>query len=236
LFNLHNHTPFSDGAYSIDELCEAHLALDCPVGGIGIADHLFATPSSHEIKSERAFERIFAKETRDYVALVRAAQERWDAKLPIFLGGEINWALNRPYVSQMLNLIGDLDYVMVENLDWAGLTMLANQSKRFPCPVILSHVNVRTDFPNTSLDQVVRTMANARLIYELNPKLMPFENDRAWYKILPQHRVRVAIGLDTHDDLRVLNKLPEIGAFVEDVGLSDKLFIPTTRDLEAAAS
>ena len=74
IYNLHNHTPFSDGAYTIDELCEAHLACK-PVqfDGIGITDNLFCTPSSREIQSERDFERTFAKETRDYVEAV----ERW---------------------------------------------------------------------------------------------------------------------------------------------------------------
>ena len=65
VLSLHNHTPFSDGAYTIDELCEAHLARkDVKVVGIGIADHLFCTPSSREVRSERDFERLFGLDLR----------------------------------------------------------------------------------------------------------------------------------------------------------------------------
>ena len=68
MYNLHNHTPFSDGAYTIDEIIQAHL--DDPelnMGGIGICDHLFCTPSSREVTNEREFHRVFDRETQEYV-------------------------------------------------------------------------------------------------------------------------------------------------------------------------
>src|SRR5262249_18401699 len=96
VFNLHNHTPFSDGAYTIDEVCEAHLELrGFAVEGIGISDHLFCTPSSREVRGERDFHKLFAEETRHYVKAVNEARARWANKLQIFCGVEINWPLNK---------------------------------------------------------------------------------------------------------------------------------------------
>ena len=154
VYNLHNHTPFSDGAYTIDELCEAHL--DCrevEFDGIGISDNLFCTPSSREIKGERDFAKTFASETRDYVETVHAARRRWADKLRIFCGCEIHWPLNKEHLQIIAKYLNGIDYVLFEACDWAGLTQLANQVRRWPCPVGLSHTDVARQFPSTSMDR-----------------------------------------------------------------------------------
>ncbi|MEW6251681.1 MAG: hypothetical protein AB1716_13635 [Planctomycetota bacterium] len=233
IYNLHNHTPFSDGAYTVDELIQAHL--DSPalrgyeLAGIGISDHLFCTPSSREPGSDKEFERLFGKETRNYVAMVRKARERWAGKVGIYCGAEINWPLNKGLLDSVRAMLDGVDYLLFEYVDWAGLTQLANQSRRFPCPVALAHTDVAIQFPNTSMDQVVRTLANARIIYELNTKLMPLANQDRWFKVLPNHRVLVAIGTDTHDDLSVIDTLPHLHEYLLRQGLGEKLFTPTIR-------
>ncbi len=234
IYNLHNHTPFSDGAYSIDELCEAHLSCQAlkgyELGGIGVADHIFCTPSSREVQSEKDFERLFGKETRSYIAMVREARQRWAGKLPIFCGAEINWPLNKGMLDTIRGMLTGIDYVLFEYVDWAGLTQLANQARRWPCPVALAHTDVAVQFPNTSMDQVVRTLANARIIYEVNSKLLPLSSQDRWFKIVPNHRVRVTIGTDTHDDLSCIEDLPEMYSYVLERGLEQKIFVPTIRE------
>ena len=233
VYNLHNHTPFSDGAYTIDELCEAHLACDTvDFDGIGISDHLFCTPSSREIQSERQFERTFANETRDYVEAVHAARREWTGKLHIVCGCEINWPLNKGNLDRIRTMLNGIDYVLFEYVDWAGLTQLANQARRWPCPVGISHVDVTKAFPNTSMDQVVRTMANARIFYEVNVSLMPLSNHDRWFNVVPNHRVNVSIGTDTHDDLHCIADVAEILSYLEAKGLGEKLLQPKVRDEE----
>jgi len=230
IYNLHNHTPFSDGAYTIDELCEAHLKLGFPVAGIGVTDHLFATPSSREVHSEKEFDRVFGKEARAYVEEVRRARQRWAGKLKILCGCEINWPLNKGQLDMVRNCLGGIDYVLFEFVDWAGLTTLANQARRWPCPVGLAHCDVRVQFPNTSLDQVVRTIANARIFYEVNSKLIPLAEHEPWFKIVPNHRVFVTVGTDTHDDLAVIKTLPHMYEYVLNHGLESKLLVPSIRE------
>jgi histidinol phosphatase-like PHP family hydrolase len=236
IYNLHNHTPFSDGAYTVDELCEAHL--DCvalrgyEVLGIGITDHMFCTPSSREVSNEKEFERLFAKETRAYVSTVKEARQRWAGRLRVFCGAEINWPLNKGLLDSVRSLLAGIDYVLFEYVDWAGLTQLANQARRWPCPVGLAHADVAAQFPNTSMDQVVRTLANARIIYELSSKLMPLSNQERWFRVVPNHRVQVAIGTDTHDDLGCLRDLPSLHAYALQHGLGEKLFVPSVRSEE----
>ena len=234
IYNLHNHTPFSDGAYTIDELCEAHLACDTvKFDGVGISDHLFCTPSSREIQSERQFERTFGNETRDYVEAVHAARRRWAGRLRVFCGCEVNWPLNKNNLGMIRTMLNGIDYVLFEYVDWAGLTQLANQARRWPCPVGLSHVDVTRAFPNTSMDQVVRTMANARIFYEVNVSLMPLSDHDQWFNIVPNHRVAVAIGTDTHDDLGCIAHVAEIVRYLAEKGLAEKYLQPRVRAEEA---
>lgn len=236
IYNLHNHTPFSDGAYTIDELCEEHLKCDFEVAGLGVTDHLFCTPSSREVRNEKEFGRVFGKETRSYVELVKEARQRWAGKLQILCGAEINWPLNKGNLDTIRTMLDGIDYVMFEFVDWAGLTMLANQARRWPCPVGLAHADIRVQFPNTSLDQVVRTLANARIFYEVSSKLMPIEDHEQWFNIVPNHRVYVAIGTDTHDDLGCLKDLPQLYEYVIAHGLEEKILVPAIREEAAAAA
>ncbi len=234
IYNLHNHTPFSDGAYPADELIQAHLdskALrDYELAGIGITDHLFCTPSSREPHNEKDFERLFGKETRNYVTMVREVRQRWAGRVPVYCGAEVNWPLNKNLLDPLRAMLNGIDYLLIEYVDWAGLTQLANQARKFPCPVGLAHTDVAVQFPNTSMDQVVRTLANARIIYELNSKLIPLGNQDRWFNVLPAHRVQVALGTDTHDDLSVIDTLPQMHEYVLRHGLGEKLFIPAMRD------
>jgi len=230
MYNLHNHTPFSDGAYTIDELVEAHLDLSGgKVAGIGIADNLFATPSSRDVTSEREFERIFGKETRQYVNELQDARQRWSDKVQIFCGAEINWPMNKAMLGCIRRMLTGIDYVLFDFVDWAGLTTLANQARRWPCPVGLSHTVVAEQFPNTSMDQVVRTMANARMFFELSAKFLPLDEHDRWFNLLPRHKVLIVIGTDTHDDLSVIEALPELHAYAKRRGLQDKILIPESR-------
>ncbi len=236
IHNLHNHTPFSDGAYTIDEICEAHLKQDFDVEGIGISDHLFCTPSSREIRSDKEFERVFGKETRDYVAMVKQARQQWSGKVQLYVGAEINWPLNKPHLDIIRRMLDGIDYVLFGFVDWAGLTTLANQARRWPCPVGLSNCDVQTQFPNTSMDQVVRTLANARIFFEVSPKLFPLSSQDPWFKVVPNHRVRVAIGTDTHDDLDCIAQLPQMHDYVLAHGLEEKLFVPSVREEAVSVS
>lgn len=226
IYNLHNHTPFSDGAYEIDEICEAHLALDLPVAGVGISDHLFCTPSSREVTNPRQFEKLFAAETRGYVDRVLEARRRWEGKLEILVGCEVNWSLNKAHVDSIRSLLDGVDYILFECIDWTGLTQLANQAKRWPCSLGLAHADVAREFPNTSMDQVVRTMANARIFYEVNSKFLPLEQQQSWYRLLPKHKIRLTLGTDTHDSLRSVETLRSLHEFIAGRGLQQKLYVP----------
>lgn len=233
VYNLRNHTPFSSGAYTIDELCEAHLALKTvAVDGVGISDDLFCTPSSREVRDARGFERLFARETRDYVEQVHAARRRWSGKLSVFCGATIDWQLNRSHLDSIRTLLNGIDYVLFINVDWAALTQIAHQARKWPCPVGLAAVDVGDRFPNTSMDQVVRTLANARIFYEIDVRQLPITDFDRWFAILPRHKVRVALGTDTHDELDCLQDLVDLVAVVKRFGLEDKLVTPQRRDAE----
>jgi len=228
LFSLHNHTPFSVGAFTADEVVQAHLDnAGVPVAGVGISDYLFRTPTSREPDNERDFERMFGKEAREYVAMVRDVRERWAGKVEVFCGAEINWPLNRGMLDAMRTLLDGIDYLLFSHVDWAGLTQLANQARRWPCAVGLCQTEIEKQFPNTSREQVVRTLANARIFYEIDAAFLPLRDNDPWYNLLPQHRVAVSLGCDTHDDLKCVSALRVLYEFVQRRGLHARMLDPS---------
>lgn len=228
VYNLNNHTPFSDGAFEIDELCAAHMALqDIRVDGIGVSDQLFCTPSSVAPRDDRDFERIFGAETRRYVETVLAARERWAGRLRVFVGCKIDWARNKARLDTIREKFASpFDYVLFECVDWAGLTTLANQARRWPCPIGLADTDVAERYPSTSMDQVVRTLANARICYELNARRLPIPASDRWMTLLPQHRVTVSLGTDTRDDLTCLESIGDLTRAIDRHGLRPRLWAP----------
>lgn len=236
IYNLHCHTPFSDGAHSIDELCEAHLSCaGIRVDGVGISDHLFRTQSSRELRDARDFDKLFANEARRYVAHVAEARRRWAGRMDVLCGCEINWPLNKSHLDGIRELIAtlEMDYILFEYVDWAGLTQLAHQARRWPCPIGLAHTQVDRQMPATSHDQIVRTMANARIFFEINAKFLPLSMADRWFQILPHHRVSITMGTDTHDDLASIRQIADLYDFVQRRGLAEKLLQPARRVDEA---
>lgn len=237
IHSLHNHTPFSDGVYTIDEICDAHLSLsDCVVDTIGISDSLFRTPTSRECRDDQEFVRVFERETRRYVAEAGAARARWAGRVNLCIGCEINWPLNKAHLPAIRSLLSGIDYVMFEYCDWAGLTTLANQARHFPCPVGLANTRPAERMPNTSFDQVVRTLANARIFYEVSAHFLPLSERDPWFSVLPQHRVPISLGLDLQDDLDAVRLLPRLADYAGRRGLTDRLIAPSRRGELAAAS
>lgn len=227
LANLHNHTNFSSGAWDIDDICKAHLKLrGVRVHAVGISDHLFCTPTTRPITNASEFERMFTAETKRYVADVHAARARWAGQLHLYCGCEIHWPHNRDMLDAIPNLLTGIDYVLFERLDWAGMTQLANIARRWPVPIGIAQTDVAEQFGNTPAEQVVRTLANARIFYEMNAAFWPLAEDHPWFALLPQHRVRVCLGTDTQDDLRCIERLPEMHAYAIRRGLGDRFFLP----------
>ncbi len=237
--NLHNHTPFSDGALSIDELCEAHLKLPgVKVEAIGICDTLFCTPTSRPIENERQFQQLFRSEAREYVNMVQQARRHWQGRIHLFCGCEIHWNFNKTMLGSVRQILAELeiDYVMFSGLDWAGLTQLANQARTLQRPVGLARTDVGSAFPNTPMEQVVRTMANARIFWELTPDQFAQRLCDPWCNVLQGHKVRVAVGTDTHDDDSCLKSLKGMYDYLDAKKLTDKIFIPEPRRVMAEAA
>ena len=70
-------------------------------------------------------------------------------------------------------------------------------------------------------------MANARLFYEVNATFLPLRDSDPWYNLLPRHRVPVALGCDTHDDLQCIGDIKPLHEFVTRCGLHERLLDPT---------
>ena len=120
----------------------------------------------------------------------------------------------------------EMDYVLFEYVDWAGLTQLANQARRVAVPGGAGAHGYRADrcrpLPQT------RSCERWRMqdLYELNAKLLPLPAADEWFQTLPQHKVAVSLGTDTHDDLDSIRQMGELYAFAQRRGLAVKLLAP----------
>jgi hypothetical protein len=58
-------------------------------------------------------------------------------------------------------------------------------------------------------------------------------NHERWLSIMPNHRVLIAVGTDTHDDLDCLAQVAEMVTYIDEKGLGEKYLQPNLRTEEA---
>jgi len=114
--SMHTHTTFCDGKDDVETMCRA--AYEKELYAIGFSAH---APIEKQINSESNWNLKDAR-VNEYVSEVNAAKERWQGKLNVFLGYEVDYikgkrspldnditALNLDYI------IGSVHYLFPEN-------------------------------------------------------------------------------------------------------------------------
>ena len=61
----------------------------------------------------------------------------------------------------------------------------------------------------------------------MSASFLPLHDSDAWYKLLPKHRVPIALGCDTHDDLDCIEQIKPLYEYVKRRGLHERLLDPT---------
>jgi histidinol phosphatase-like PHP family hydrolase len=231
MINLHNHSTWSDGRYTPEQLVQAGV-----VGGlthIGISDHFFTQKLVGD-GPDSAY--VDVEQVEDYVADLRCVGERFAGRIGVLAGIEVDWSRRvGEKLSELLVQIDQFDYVLfeyVEDRDWYGgsLELLCELLPVIPIPVGLAHNHLSRNFgDSTSPEELVSRLAEHELFVELSTN--PFTgyykssepyNVRLW-EALAESEVRFSVGSDTHGYIEQVAGVRDAHRFLEARGLLERL-------------
>lgn len=225
--NLHNHTTFSDGRYTIPEVVAE--AARAGLEGVGISDHFYTRKVFRRQEPERWLSSVWP----DYLA----EADRWRAagspQLKIWFGIELDTCLDR--VGMALEElpwdgINRLDYLLAEYLgedEVGGMPFegLARLREWCRIPVIVAHPAI--DLLEDSLRLGPLCDMVRRFGYGLE---MPGGSRNPWYWARRDPGVLrdlfLTIGTDTHERLGDVGEIGKCLSFLEENGLTDRLADP----------
>lgn len=228
-YNLHNHTSFSDGAFSPEEIVQA--AIRGGLEGIGISDHFFTSKVYHGLSYEAWHDIDFAA----YLTMATRLKQESAAPIKVWVGIELDSCLKRvgkPLEALPWPAINTLDYLLIEYVgegDLGGLSLGDVEKVRNLCriPVILAHPNIERLTETVPLNLVVEVLRRHRVAIEIPAGT---RNEFFWNRIdpTPLRRVALTIGTDTHHQLTEVADIARTLAFLAKTGLEKNLATPDT--------
>lgn len=227
MINLHNHSTWSDGRYTPEQLVEQGVR-----GGlthIGISDHFYTA------KLSLPMFYVDAGQIDAYAADLRRVAGLYTGQIQVLVGLEVDWSLRAgPRLAALWPQLDHLDYVLfeyVQDADWYGdsLESLLTVLPHVPVPAGLAHNHLSHNFADCAVEQLVETLDRHHIFVELctKPEMAyyrrsdPYTN-RLW-ELLAQSNVRFSIGSDTHRSLDDVAGVQDAYHFLQERGLQERL-------------
>ena len=228
MINLHNHTTWSDGLYTPEQLVK--MAVVSGLTHIGIADHFFT------VKLAESQSYLDVDEIAAYAADLRRVGDAFGQYIQVLAGIEIHWSpRTNPYLEALWPETDQLDYVLfeyVQNAQWQGgsLESLVDVLPGIRVPVGLAHNHLSRNFGETyTPEELVALLEKHHIFIELSTgPLTCYYRDPAPYSLhlwdaLAQSDVRFSIGSDTHDRIDDVAEVSNAHRFLQEHGLLDRL-------------
>lgn len=236
MINLHNHSIWSDGRFSPEQLIE--LAIQGGLTHIGISDHFFTL----KLIATQAFVDI--DRLTEYTQAVRALAGRFAGQIGVLTGLEVDWSPRvYPQLEALLAQANQLDYLLFEYVgdqNWHGdsLEQLLGIRAQIDIPVGLAHNRLDRNFaalypPN----ELALILAEHHIFVELStcPFYTNFGNEDAYasrlWQSLKQSGVRLSVGSDTHHGQSEIADVHQAHLFLQAHGLEARLI---THDWDVA--
>lgn len=225
--NLHNHTKFSDGRYTVAEIVAE--AVRANLEGVGISDHFYTGKVFRNLASDVWLASVWPK----YLA----EAEQWRAagsKMPkIWFGIELDSCLER--VGMTLEElpwagINTLDYLLIEYVgetEWGGAPLEMLDTLRCFCriPVIVAHPAIDRLEDSLRLEPLCDMVRRSGYGLE-----MPGGSRNPWFwarrDVSVLRDLHLTIGTDTHERLGDVGDIGKCLAFLERSGLLDRIADP----------
>jgi tyrosine-protein phosphatase YwqE len=161
--NLHNHSSYSDGDFSPEQIA-AEAARGC-LTQVAITDHFETAKVRRCLTSEQL---------DGYIREIRSLNEKYDGSLRVLAGVEIDTNPDRCALDELpIDLLNRLDLVLFEfvNDEWNGgssLEEIAPLIDRIRVPCGLVHTDFATVFSGVSPQEVADQLACHGLFAEIN--------------------------------------------------------------------
>ena len=217
--NIHNHSTYSDGMHTPEELIRyaSKRGLDI----IGISDH-YATKKVRSIEKEQL---------KQYVQHLSRLRIESKGKVSLLTGVEIDASKARTEFTAL----NSLDFVLfeyVENPLWDGISLdeFFYLRKKLDVPVGLAHPDIDLCFPDTDPEQLLSEFEENNVFLELSTSVENTRNGRTFYRlameffhVLKYTEVAIAIGSDTHHDGKDVANIYDATEFVEQLELEKNI-------------
>lgn len=201
--DLHNHTIWSDGVHTADEIVQN--AIKHGLTAIGISDH-FDTSKCNSIKKNQL---------KDYIESINKLKDIYRDDIEVYAGIELSMNTdlcdirNLPY-----DKLSTLDYVLFEYIDFSShsikLSELKEYSSKLDCNIGLAHTDLPYFCKTYGLKKVIDLMKENNLFWELNVNegyeyfhkvvrsIDSWRTSRL-FKKLKQNNIPITVGSDTHN-------------------------------------
>jgi len=243
MINLHNHTTWSDGRFSPEEIVQAALAAG--LTHVGISDHF----RSAKLGASACY--VVIEELERYVTELRALSAAYADRIRVLVGIEIDFSERTP-LAQLWRKgfqetpLNTLDYILFEYVadrDWQGypLSALLSYRRWLHVPVGLAHNFLARNFvPMLSATQLAQMLSEHRIFVELNtaeeytaavspteePLLYyryPDPYNEAFFAACHEHEVLFSVGSDTHRYLEHVALVEDAHDFLREQHLAERL-------------
>lgn len=228
LINLHNHSTWSDGHYSPEQL--VRMGIVSGLTHLGISDHYYTA----KLVAEGTYVDI--DELEAYVADLGHIAEVYAGQIHVLAGIEVDWSPRAAGVlSALWPVIDQLDYVLfeyVESEPWAGYSLedLLAVLPLIHIPVGLAHNNLSENFaPSRTPGELVSVLQEHQIFVELSTSpLTQYYRDTDPYSLrlwgsLVESQVRFSIGSDTHGFIDHVANVRDAHRFLEERGALGRL-------------
>ncbi|MBF0408147.1 MAG: hypothetical protein HQM10_12390 [Candidatus Riflebacteria bacterium] len=231
--NLHNHTIYSDGSFSWEQLVRE--AEKCDIGLLGISDHFFTSKVYHNISpSEWLSQKIpeyqaLAEDIRAYSS-GNSGYNGNIRKTKVLIGIEIDTVVSRTGLNipdLPWSFINSLDYVLFEYLgedDIRGTRLHEAKLIAEFCsiPKIIAHPNLDRLDCFYGIKACFDFLAEHGFAVEIPSGS---RNDWFWNRFDPQllKNMVLSIGTDTHEKLSEAGNINRALKFIEDNNLTENL-------------
>lgn len=205
LMDVHNHTIWSDGVDSMEDIVlnAIHKGLDC----IGISDH-FDTLKCHSVSPN---------ELDKYISLIESLKKKYSKHITICSGVEISFDNSLCKLDSLpFDLLNKLDYVIFEYFNFNNKEEFIALRHNFTCNVGLAHTDLINMIKIWNLPKLFEFLKNNKIFWEINineghqyffnilEKITSFKVSY-FFKNMKKFGIPITVGSDIHS-LKYFNK------------------------------
>jgi histidinol phosphatase-like PHP family hydrolase len=202
LMDIHNHTIWSDGRHTPEEIIIN--AVDNGIDIIGISDH-YNTLKCHSVGPQ---------ELNSYIMYMDELKTKYSDKIEVLCGVEI--CTNKDWCSLdelQYDKLNQLDFVLLEYVDLfpesLRLDEIGDVAGNLKCRVGLAHTDIFSLSEKYGLDKVVEIFKDHDISWEINVNRgygyfddiienLDDKKVRDTFQYLKENDIRITVGSDTH--------------------------------------